>query len=112
MDNQNEQSLNIFLWNKYEKLQKKLSSKVSYYQNKIQYFKDFWGLIDKHEVDIKLLNNEYKKKRSSKLEELFDLIGQSYVNYLKSHKNYLVNIINNLDKYLKKKNLYIMILNK
>ena len=110
MDNQNEQSLNIFLWNKYEKLQKKLSSKVSYYQNKIQYFKDFWGLIDKHEVDIKLLNNEYKKKRSSKLEELFDLIGQSYVNYLKSHKNYLVNIINNLDKYIteskKEKPLY------
>ena len=56
----NIESYDDILWNKYEHLQKRLGEKYLYYQSSIKYFRDVYNEIEKHKINLELINNEIK----------------------------------------------------
>ena len=106
MDNNtdNFKSYNIYLWNKYELLQKELHDNAAYYHTMQGYFKNVHTEIDKHLVCISLLENGLNIKiKKNKFFQLFSIIKDTYTKFLKNHQSFLKNIISNIDKYMTEK---------
>ena len=99
MENNNE-SYEDILWNKYDHLQKRLGEKSLYYQSSIKYFKNVLFEIEKHLVNLTLINNEVKLKKPTKLDEIFTIFKESMNFFLENHKKLINKIIIHLEKYL------------
>ena len=113
MDNNNDnfKSFNIYLWNKYELLQKELHDNAAYYHAMQSYFKNVYMEIDKHLINISLLENGLNIKiKRNKFVQIFDIIKDIYTKFLKNHQNLLKNTISNIEKFMtekkKQKSLY------
>ena len=107
----NTESYEGILWNKSDQLQKRLNEKTIYYQSSIKYFTEVYQEVERHMIQLTLINNEIILKKPTKLDELFNLFNETMKLYLENHKKIIKNIIHNIQKYLssiKKENpLYI-----
>ena len=99
MENNNE-SYEDILWNKYDHLQKRLIEKSLYYQSTIKYFKDVYNEIDKHKINLELINNEGKLNKPTKLDEIFNIFKDFMKFFLESHKKLINRIITNLQRFV------------
>ena len=113
MDNNNDnfESFNIYLWNKYELLQKELNDNVSYYHTMQNFFKNVYAEIDKHLINLSLLENGLNIKiKKNKFIQIFTIFKDTYKNFLKNHQIFLKSIISNIEQFMtekkKQKNLY------
>ena len=76
------------------------------------YFKKVNEEINKHIVSLTLLDNELniKNKKIEKFDKIFNIMKDTYNNFLKNHQNMLKNTIINIEKYMnekkKQKSLY------
>jgi len=96
----NEESYEDILWNKYDYLQKRLGEKSMYYQSSIKYFKEVLSEIERHYVNLTLINTEVNLKNPTKLDELFKLFKDSMYLILDNHKKYILKVVQNIEKYL------------
>ena len=96
----NEESYEDILWNKYDYLQKRLGEKSMYYQSSIKYFREVLSEIERHYVNLTLINNEVNLKNPTKLDELFKLFKDSMYLILENHKKYILKVVQNIEKYL------------
>ena len=106
MDNNNDDfnSFNIYLWNKYELLQKELHDNAAYYQTMYNYFKSVNGEIDKHLVNISLLENALNIKiKKNKFVQIFNIIKDTYKNILKNHQSLLKSTVINIEQFMMEK---------
>ena len=99
MENNNE-SYEDILWNKYDYLQKRLNEKLLYYQSTIKYFRDVYNEIVKHKTNLELINNEVKLNKPTKLDEIFNIFKDIMYFFLENHKKLIINIIANLQKFI------------
>ena len=99
MENNNE-SYDDILWNKYDHLQKRLGEKSLYYQSSIKYFRDVYNEIEKHKINLELINNEVKLNKPTKLDEIFNIFKEFLKFFLENHKKLINKIINNLQKFV------------
>ena len=96
----NEESYEDILWNKYDYLQKRLGEKSMYYQSSIKYFREVLSEIERHYVNLTLINTEVNLKNPTKLDELFKLFKDSMYLILDNHKKYILKVVQNIEKYL------------
>ena len=113
MDNNNDnfESFNIYLWNKYELLQKELNDNAAYYHTMQNFFKNVYAEIDKHLINLSLLENGLNIKiKKNKFIQIFNLFKDTYKNFLKNHQIFLKSTISNIEQFMtekkKQKNLY------
>ena len=96
----NEQNYEDILWNKFDYLQKRLVEKSIYYQSTVKYFIDIYNEIERHHINLTLINNEVKLKNPTQLDELFSLFKDTMFLFIENHRKYLKNIIHNIEQYL------------
>lgn len=110
-DNDNFNYFKIYLWNKYELLQKELHDNASYYHTMQSYFKNMYSEIDKHLVALKLLVNGLNIKiKMNKFVQIFNTIIETYISFLTNHQSLLKSTISNIEQFMtekkKQKSLY------
>ena len=99
MENDSE-SYEDILWNKYDQLQKRLVEKSMYYQSSIKYFKEVYAEVERHIIQLTLIDNEIKLKKPTKLDELFNIFKNTMNLFLDNHKKLINKIVKNLQEYL------------
>ena len=101
-NNNNSNSDEDSLWQKYRKFQKRLEEKSTHYNSSIKYLKDIRTEIDRHSINLTLINSESKMKKSTILEidEIFNLFLDSMKAILENHKKLIQVIILHLEKYI------------
>jgi hypothetical protein len=99
MENDEEYFINN-LWENYDKLQRNLDGNIEVYQILQKYIENINAEIQKHEISLKLKQNEIILKKDNKLNELFSLFEKTYFNSLNNHKKFINTIIDNISKYL------------
>ena len=96
----NIESYDDILWNKYDHLQKRLGEKYLYYQSSIKYFRDVCNEIENHKINLELINNDVKLNKPTKLDEIFNIFKEFMKLFLENHKKLINKIINNLQKFV------------
>ena len=88
------------LLNQYNKFQKRLEEKSTYYNNSIKYLKEIKTEIDRHIGNLNIINSESKLKKSTILDEIFNLFLDSMKAFLDNHKKLINSIIKHLENYI------------
>ena len=101
MENDEEYFINN-LWENYDKLQRNLDGNIEVYQILQKYIENINAEIQKHEISLKLKQNEIILKKDNKLNELFLLFEESYFYSLSNHKKFIKTLFDNLSKYIPK----------
>ena len=98
----NSESFDDILWNKYDNIQKKYDENQTYFQTLIKYFKEVLNEIDKHIINLNNIKGDSQLKKFSKLNDIFHLFNLCINFNLENHKKFITNAIINLEKYIAK----------
>lgn len=104
---ENKESFDDLLWNKYDNIQKRFEENKNYYQILMKYFKEVLIEFDRHTLNLNNIKGDSQIKKFTKLNDIFHLFNL-FLNFnLENHKKFITNTITNLEKnIMKQKQLF------
>lgn len=102
MDKNNKHTSVEIEWNEFEQLQKCISDKLIYYTTAIKFFREVFNEINRHQINLTLINNNSFKtnmKYSSKLDDLFEYFKGIMKQHTDSHKKVITQIMKSMNNF-------------
>ena len=102
MDKNNNHTSAEIEWSEFEQLQKCISDKLIYYNTAIKFFKEVFNEVNRHQINLTLINNNNFKanlKYSSKLDDLFENYKEIMKQYTESNKRIIIKIIKSMNNF-------------